>query len=362
MLNCATWHRPGTSFVMAMVTVLGMATMAAAQETRSALRGIVVSPNGERIPYALVRVAPSSTHRFTDDRGTFAIEGLSPGVYRLEVRQLGFEPSDTELTIRQGDNSVRVSLRPIAIQLGAITVAAVDRCTRPGPPDPSTEPVLAAIFGQLRENAHRFAILADSYPFRYVMARSLYDLDELGNVVWSLSDTVEYRSDARLRYRPGDVLGWGPGPAGTRVRVLNLPTMPDLADSAFHANHCFAWGGMIEREGRSLVRVAFRAAEALRTSDIDGDVDLDPVTYQVRAAAIRLTRPGRALPGLLAASDSLTYEELYPNIVLLGAFRGSVVPVLGVRIRNRTARHVEEQRLVRVHFLRPLPTSDRAPQ
>ena len=355
MQSQAIFFRRVVSGALAAVAVLALATAARAQEAGSAIRGAVVGLNGERVPYTLVRLLPSGAARFTDDRGTFVFEALSPGPYRLEVRQVGFMPADTALAIGPGDHEVRVTLRAVAIRLDAISVSTMGRCRRPGAPDPATEPELATVFVQLRENARRFAMLAESYPFRYVMERSLQDLDEGDNVTWSHRDTVEYQSVVRPRYRPGDVLGWGPGEAGARVRVLNLPTMTDFADSAFHAIHCFAWGGTIRRDGRPLLRISFRAADSLRTSDVDGDVDLDPVTYQVRAAVIRLSRAARALPGLLAASDSLLFEEVYPNVVLLSAFRGSVVPVLALRMQNRTARHVEEQRLIRVHFLRPLP-------
>ena len=37
---------------------------------------------------------------------------------------------------------------------------------------------------------------------------------------------------------------------GARARSLELPSLQDLADSAFVANHCFGYGGTAERDGR----------------------------------------------------------------------------------------------------------------
>lgn len=284
---------------------------------------------------------------------TVRIPGAGP--QRVEVRQVGYQPFDTTVTVGGAAAALRLVLRPLDIRLDELTVTAMGRCIAPGLPDLASEPQLAVIFAQVRENARRYAILADSFPFRYAIARTFTDLDDGANVLWSVSDTLEYQSNTRVRYRPGDVVGWGPGPRGWRVQVLRLPALPDFADSAFHANHCFAFLGLVGREGRRVARFAFRAAEALPTPDIDGEVDLDPVTYQVRYATVRLTRPSRAMPGLLRVTDSVTFGQLIPGILVPTEVRGTVVPSLGRRIENRVARHVEVQELIRVHFLRPLP-------
>jgi len=345
---------PGLTLLASAATWLAAAP-AGAQELGAVLRGSVVNTAGAPVAHALVRMFPASVERFTDAHGAFTLRNLGPGVLRLEVRQVGYQPLDTSVIVESTDVVVRLALHPLTIRLDELTVTAMGRCTAPGPPDPVSEPVLAAIFAQVRENARRYAILADSYPFRYAIARTFADLDEGANVLWSVSDTLEYQSDARVRYRPGDVVGWGPGPRGVRTKVLRLPSLPDFADSTFHANHCFAFEGFFSREGRRVARFAFRAAEALRTPDIDGEVDLDPLTYQVRYATVRLTRPSRAMVGLLSATDSVTFGQLIPNILAPTEVRGTVVPSLGLRIRNRVARHVEVQQLFRVHFLRPPP-------
>lgn len=198
-------------------------------------------------------------------------------------------------------------------------------------------------------------MLADSYPFQYFIERTFSDVTERGSVLTVATDTVEYQSSARVRYRPGEVIGWGTSPRGERAKVLQLPSLPDLADSTFIANHCFAFGGMVDRDGRRFLRVAFRVAVDLRTPDIDGDADLDPDSYQLRTLTIRLTRPGRAMPRLASASATVQLTELYSNLIVPGSVRGVLEPIADARFGTRITRYVDVQRLLRIHFLRAQP-------
>ncbi len=341
---------------MALALAAGGWRGAWAQQTgATTVRGEVRS-GGERVPYAVVSLLPGHAQRFTDDSGAFVFTGVAPGSYRLAVRQIGFAPLDTTVTKIAGvPLALTVALERLAVQLATITVTAPGRCTAPGPPDSGQAGSLAAVFDQLRQNAERYALLADSYPYRYRLARTFRDYDQGDQLLWTASDTVEYQSNARSRYRAGDVVGLGPGPARSQARVLRLPSLSDLADSSFQASHCFAYRGTEERDGERLIRFAFRVAESVRTPDIEGEVELDADTYRIRYATIRLTHAGRALPGLVSASDAITFTELAPNLVLPGLVRGTLVPVLRPGVRRPVARSTEEQQLIGVHFLRPLP-------
>jgi hypothetical protein len=350
MARVAVW------VALALVASGGGAGGARAQQTgATSVRGVVRS-GGEAVPYAVVSLVPGHAQRFTDDSGAFLITAVAPGRYRLLVRQIGFKPLDTTVVKVVGTPlEVTVSLERLAIELAEITVTAPRRCTAPGPPDTAEGSNLAAVFDQLRQNAERYALLADSYPFVLRIARAFVDYDGADQVVWSAADTVRFQSNARTRYRAGDVVGWGTGPARSRARIVNLPTLSDLADSAFLANHCFAFGGESERDGERLVQVQFRAADSLRTPDIDGEVELDARSYQVRRATIRLTRAGRALPGLLSAASVVTFAELYSNILVPKVVESTLVPVFRSDVRNPVARSTEQRHLLDVHFLRPLP-------
>jgi hypothetical protein len=110
------------------------------------------------------------------------------------------------------------------------------------------------------------------------------------------------------------------------------------------------------------LRVLFRAAERLSGPDIDGEADLDAETYQLRLLTFRLTRPARALRGLRSLSGTMTLLALHPNIAVPGAIRSIQIsnPTFVVLANRPVTDHLEHQRLIRVHFLRPLP-SDSTP-
>jgi len=327
-----------------------------AQEATALLRGAVTDTFGTRVPHALVRLLPAGAERFTDVLGGFVFAGLEPGSYRLQARQVGFEPHESTVTLGSGEATVRVTLRPLIIRLDELTVSVAGRCRAPGSPESGPEAALAAVFSQLRENARRFAVLADSYPFQYFVERIFTNTLEEGSDRTIATDTVAFESSARPRYRPGRVVGWGVGPRGTRTRAIQLPSLPDLADSAFIANHCFGFGGTVERDdGRRLLRVTFRASEDLRSSDVDGHADLDPDTYQLRTLSTRLTRPGRAMTGVASASATIELTELFPGLLVPGSVRSVVEPTIDARGLPPVRSFVDVQRLLRARFIRASP-------
>lgn len=330
-----------------------MRTLAEAQG-RGALGGEVrAAETQDRLAYSTVTLLPRLSARFTDDSGAFAFRDIPPGSYRLIVRQIGYAPFDTVLVVADSLLTLRVALRLLAFELPPVTVVATATCRTPGPPDPTTTPELALIFDQLRENAARYRLLVDSYPFRYWTERILEDEDREGNVLTVAVDTLELRSDARWRYAPGRLLTTELGPRRDRERVLNLPQLADLADSSFHRTHCFWFGGLETLEGRPHVRVDFLAAARLRTPDVDGTALLDPRSYQLRQLTLRLTRPGRAARGVTGLEVRATFGELLPSLSVPVAIAATTT----VARRGARVHQSEEQRLLRVEFLRQLPRS-----
>lgn len=342
-----------------------LAVTAQAQEPGArggAVRGVVHPTIGENVPYAVVGFTPGFGQKFTDETGAFSYSNVPPGTYRLVVRQVGFQPFDTTIVkVANVALTLTVRLEPFAVELSQITVVAERHCTSPGAPDSTVSPQLAQMFNQLRQNAERYAFLADSYPYRYRIQRTFTDFDYADQVITTTVDTVQYQSNARARYRPGDVIGMGLGPARTAARILKLPTLSDLADSAFLSNHCFSFGGASQRGQDRIVRFEFRPADTLRMADIEGDVELDARTYQVRRATIKLTRAGRAMPGLLSAADTMTFSELFPNIVVPRRVEGTLVPAPEYGVHRKVGRSTEVQELLDVHFVRALPVARRSP-
>jgi len=342
--------------------VLGTVVPAGAQQPErptggGAVRGEVVSAaTEERLAYVLVALPPRFAQRFTDDSGYFLFDHVPAGAHRLFVRQVGYLPLDTVLVVRDGPVAVRIALRSVAFELPPITVVRRATCRTPGPPDPAASPELAVVFEQLRQNAERSRLLADAYPFQYWVVRTIAEEDREGVRQSVQIDTTGSQSRRRWRYAPGRVVTPTdePGrPSGERV--MHIPELPDLADSVFHGTHCFSFGGLEPVEGRAYLRIDFLAAVSLRSSDVDGTAWLDPETYQLRQLRLVLTRPGGAGRGVKGLVAEVRFREIVPSIIVPAQV--SAVTTLGpARPRMSVVRRTEEQELLRLEFLRPLPT------
>ncbi|MGH7568717.1 MAG: carboxypeptidase regulatory-like domain-containing protein [Gemmatimonadales bacterium] len=339
---------------------LGSAAVVRAQQPgrpAGAVRGEVVSAaTGERLAYVVVALQPAFPQRFTDDSGYFLFAGVPAGAYRLVVRQVGYLPVDTVVVVRDGPVPVRIAMRSVAFELPAIIVVRRPTCRSPGPPDPALSPELAVAFEQLRQNADRYRLLAEAYPFRYWIVRTIAEEDRDGVRQSERVDTAALQSWGRWRYGPGRVVTLTDEPGrASGERVMHIPELPDLADSVFHGTHCFSFGGLEAFEGRSLLRIEFLAARALRSSDVDGTAWLDPRTYQLQQLRLQLTRPSRAGRGVRALVAEVWFREIAPFVVVPG--RVAAVTRLGpARPRLSVVRRTEEQVLLRLEFLRPLPT------
>ncbi len=355
---------PIAAAALAMMLAGGVpcAAAQAAPDARAAgvVRGVVRSTSGGAVPYASVALTPRFSARFTDDSGGFAFAGVGRGTYRLVARQVGYRPRDTTVVVGAGESvTVTITLEQFAVELSEITVVGELaspvgpwRCTRPGAPDPVEAPELAAVFDQLRENAQRYWLLADSYPALYRMERRFGTVDrERGTLVTTWTDTVDLRTDTRWRYRPGRLLANVRAPRGGSELQVNLPTLPDFADTVFQQNHCFRLAGMDTLQGGTWVRLDFRAAERIVEPDADGSAYLDPGSYLIRFAKVHLTRPQRAATGLESFEATVTFREIVPSLML----PDRISNVQEVYQGSYLARFGEEQRTVEMTFLRPLP-------
>lgn len=341
----------------------GAAAQVPSPDSSVVLAGVVVGrEDGNPLGYSVVSIpalGELGRERYTTAQGAFAFPGLPAGTHRLRVKHLGYSPRDVDVRLTQGRTEVRVELTRIALRLAAVRVIARAECTNPGPPDPALSPEFATLFEQVRQNAERLRLLVERYPYRYFVERSFFDQLRSGESRLVATDTVDFQSDHGWRYRPGRMVSTVVE-RNRREYVMNLPSLVDVVDSAFLANHCFRYAGTDTLSRRTLLRVDFYAAKRLRDPDVDGAVYLDTTTFQIRGARVALTRPPPTLRGVQGLTATTIFEEVVPSIPIPAYVAATTI------LRSRAGPRapvsaIETQLLLEVRFLREVPGSPTPP-
>ena len=330
-------------FVFALVQVITPPSMS------GAVRG---AESGEPLGFSIVTLVPGARRRFTVAAGAFQFDSLAAGTYVLSVRQIGYAPLDTQIVVRDGRPAVvQIALRHLAIELPPVTVAA-GRCTTPGPPD-SSDTALRAVFDQLEENARRFELLADSYPFRYTLALSVREVSLRGDTTPTGQKRIELSSANDHPYHVGRVVepAWGPWGNPDSFVVIHSAELRDLGTAEFVANHCFHLGGRDTLEGHPLLRIDFEPAVRIHSADMAGAAYLDPESYALRYTATVLTRPGRS--SLSADVSGMTFRARFRDIAPGVPVQDSLTAITTYRYGRRAK--IDTQRTLDVRFLRRPP-------
>lgn len=324
---------------------LVVATALHAQGT--VVRGVVRDAQGAPLGYATVELSPGGTRIFADDSGRFAFASVAPGAHELRARRLGHLPRDTALLVADAPLTIDVRLDRLTIALSEVRVVARRACGRGGPADADT--ALAAIFEQMRENADRWLLLAARYPFsERVERRVSYRASDGSGSRPGESDTLLIAAGARWKYAPGRVMSIEPGPNGPRQQ-MNLPSLPELADTTFLQAHCFSYGGLQKVRGTRYARVDFRPLDTLSAPDIDGSLYLDPEGYQLRRLEVRLTRPNAVDGSLKELRATTTFREILPSVVVFDTIEGTLT--FWGAAPGSTNERAERQRMLEVVWL-----------
>ena len=203
--------------------------------------------DGQPMPYATVMLVGTERASFADAQGHFRFTRLPFNTYNLRARQIGYAPADTTIVLAGNGPTVDISLRmqrvPVRLPAVAVLGSHARGCGAPGAPDSAVDPALAGIFAQVRENADRFRMLLEAYPFRYRRLETVVLRSDPGEDSTLSVDTTEYESRARHPYRVGHVVYVDKDSHGHPVRLMYLPSFRDLADSTFLGTHCFHYGG-----------------------------------------------------------------------------------------------------------------------
>lgn len=302
---------------------------------------------GLPIAYARVDIPALGMERFTTRQGTFDVHGVPPGTYTVRTRFVGYRPAEARVTVRPGTTSpVTIGMSRLPVRLSEVHVEALRRCRTPGEPRAEDNPQLVMVLELLKENARRYRLLVEQYPFNYVVEREFMSLTRSGRTSTTLPELVRFQSDAGWRYRPGTLII-------DRNDYLRLPTLAHLADSAFLATHCFAYGGLDTLAGEPVARIDFLPADNLRTPDVGGWIALDPDTYQIRGTVLTLSRARQVDRRLRSVEVTTEFVEISPHMPVFARVRG--VRRYQAGRAGSIAEVVEHQQLREVQFLRDIP-------
>ncbi len=337
-------------------------TFAQAPARGGALVGTVVaSESGQPLAYSVIVLPTLDRELFTNDSGAFRLAALPPGPLLIRVRRLGYAPTEVTFPIRGGaTDTLRVQLNRVAIRLAAVAVREYPPCLQPGPPDATRDSMLATVFDQLRLNAQQFQTLSRQYPFVYVMDIT-YSMTSLNDEKRAYAEAYDRFSSSRgWRYRPGKVVTRSRNSRSPTGLRFNIPQLPDFAEPAFIANHCFHGGGLVNGDdGRPWVRIDVVAAAKLKDPDVHGSMFLDPETFQIRKTVLRLSR----VPNVRGMTDLeviTVFWEILPSIPVIQHAWSLQRFDPGVSGVNLVAAH-EEQALAAFTFLGARPGLERKP-
>jgi hypothetical protein len=263
---------------------IAFASPLAAQQPATLRLRVVDSASRAPIPNA--EVTAVTRHALTDARGEIRILWPANGTLSVRVRQLGFRYAEKTFvrgTSTSEDTAV-VALAHAEFALPQAVVSAERRC-RPDR-DEARLALSQSSIELLRFGAEQYGNFRRAYPFAITLERRTTRPEP--NRVGPRTEKVEEITDSDAwgdRYMPDAVLQH----TGATSWFVPLLFVSALADSAFHARHCFVARGVETREGRRVIRLDFTPALDVRDVDWEGAAWIDSAASVLRRVEFRLT-------------------------------------------------------------------------
>jgi hypothetical protein len=214
--------------------------IAAASVERSTVHGSVTAASTEQVlSFALVAIPTLGLERFASERGQFTFLQIPADTYRIRVRQLGYDPFETELVVKGGTTS------EVVVRMARIAQMQVEsdwRCENPGR-HKATNTKAVAMFEQMEQNAEHMRLLREQYPFIVYVDRGQLMVRMDGSDSTIRRDTMLVRSDSQTKYAPGNVV-YNRDENRTWEYFTRIPTWPVFADEVFENNHGFVVRGI----------------------------------------------------------------------------------------------------------------------
>ena len=333
------------SLIPAVLAVVAVTHQAIAQGSERVVGFVYSRPDGVALPNTVVRAPDLGVQVFTDPRGMFELNGKFDST-RIEFRRIGFAPHDT-LVVRgqRATDSLHIELVRVAVPLKPVHVVGLPPCLHPGPPADQSDTVLVLLFSQLSLNASQYRLLAESYPFTYVLKSQLGYVDSSGAEVVSHEQMIRVDGLPKWQYRRGRVTSSYVSSRGRGTQV-NIPTLLDLASREFVNNHCFHYGGTSAAEERPAHRIDFVPAIGIKPSDFAGQILLDTASFQIRQIVFELSPPlgSRTKVTMTVTTD---FTEILPSIAVISAVYSTQTITTP---KQADVRMFEKQRLLSFSF------------
>ena len=332
--------------------IVNPVTAPAAPSGTFTLTGAVkAEATAQPLPYSTVTIDPIGLERFTGPDGVFVMYAVPPGKYKVRIRQLGYVPLDTTITVNAGNINPIFLLTRVANTLADVQVSAPPRmCIVPEENGFVSDPELATVLGEARKNAERERLLRRTYPFEFKLAQQHDTYDTRDSTHRVVFDTTTFRSDDDWRYRKGKVVSGDRSKVFGDVRVMRLPTLIDFADTRFLTAHCFKYAGMSEEDSIPTHRLDFAPLPEIVAPDVEGSIFIDSATFLIRRAEFRLTKGGSIKPAILGMTVTTTYREVLPNVALFDEIK-SVQPLPRTNGGDHNMEFRETQQLLSFRFL-----------
>jgi hypothetical protein len=312
---------------------------------------VVGDASGQPIPFTTILIEQIGRERFTDQSGHFTYFAVAPGKYKIKLRQVGYLPIDTTITLTAANRALVFSMVKIPSTLAEVQITAPPRkCIVPEENGFVDDPELAVVLAEARKNAERERMLRRTYPFEYKLAQQHVTFDLKDSTRRVVYDTATFRSDDSWQYRKGKVVSDDKNKLFGDVRVMRLPTLTDLADVRFLTAHCFKYSGITTEDSVSVHQIDFQPVADIAAPDVEGSIFIDSATYLIRRAEFRLTKGGAVKPAILGMKVTTTYREVLPNVALFDEIR-SVQPIGPSEAQVDPTEFRETQQLLSFRFL-----------
>ncbi len=118
------------SFLLALIALRGAVAQQPGDSVRSQARdrelaGVVVAQGTKQpIANAQLSIAKAAGSATTSDSGRFQFDELPPGVHRIEVRRIGFQPLSIDVNLESRRTELTLEMRRI-VTLDSVTVRAI---------------------------------------------------------------------------------------------------------------------------------------------------------------------------------------------------------------------------------------------